>query len=498
MHCVDKDFSVFSILPPYNTIHAHVIKRGHEPEKLSPASVKVYYSAERDMDGSINSTSIGKTNFWDYVEKLFNVKLEPDMGLKGFAMAGLTPHEMEYAADYRMFVAEGIPAVPYDDNGGFDPYPLVKVEAKSLDGKLLAKTATVMPVSDEMNCRACHGSGSGNVEALPKQPENHPDPEKDFRYNILKKHDEKYQDEITQGMLDALRAMGYNYQPSLYQTAKSGTPILCASCHKSNALGTKGVAGVPPLTQAMHDEHAKPIRESGKTGKAACYMCHPGPQTNCERGAMHELDCQNCHGTMENVGKEGREGWYDMPTCQQCHQQGKRYHTVFENDIIDGTLRAIVDTRFATKPDTPIPGKSLYRFSKGHGGLQCSACHGSPHAEYPTIMDKDNQQVIALQGYKGVIRECFVCHKDKVPLTADEGPHGMHTIGQAWVYEHGDYVEDHGYTDCKACHGIDLRGSDLSEIKTTKTFDAEEYGRKTFPAGHKIGCYDCHNGPDED
>ncbi len=499
MHCVDRDFSVFSILPPYNTIHAQVIKRGYEPEKLTDASVKVYYSAAPDNDGSINSTSRDKTNFWDYVEKLFNKKLSPDIGLEGYAMASTTPHHMEFTADYDMFLAEGLPAVPYDDNDlKFDPYPLVKVEVKSLRGTTLATTTTVMPVSDEMNCKACHGSNSGNTDALPKQPENDPDPEKDFRWNVLKKHDEENQAKITQAILDQLASKGYNYQSSLYQTAKNGTPILCSACHKSNALPGSGVNGVPPLTQAMHSKHATPIASSGKTGKAACYMCHPGPKTNCERGAMHELDCQNCHGTMADVGSSNREGWFDMPTCQQCHQQGKRYHTVFENDVIGGTLRQVVNSRFKTKPDTPIPGKSLYRFSKGHGGLQCSACHGSPHAEYPTIMDKDNQQVIALQGYKGNIRECSVCHGTRVPLTANKGPHGMHTIGQAWVEEHGDYVEHYGYTDCKACHGQDLRGSDLSEVKTTKTFDAEEYGRRTFNAGHKIGCYDCHNGPDED
>ncbi len=497
MHCVDKDFSVFSILPPYNTIHAHVIKRGHEPEKLSNASVKVYYSAAYDNDGSINSYSSGKTNFWDYAQKLFNVNLQPEEGLKGFLTQSTTPHEMEFSAKYNMFVAEGIPAVPYDDNGEFDPYPLVKVEAKSLDGKVLASTTTVMPVSDEMNCKACHGSTSGNMEALPTQPENNPDPEKDYRWNILKKHDEENQAKITQAILNQLQSKGYNYQASLYQTAKSGTPILCSACHKSNALPGSGVDGVPPLTQAIHSKHATPIANSGKQGKNACYMCHPGANTNCERGAMHELDCQNCHGTMADVGSSTREGWLDMPTCQQCHQNGERYHTVFKNDVIGGTLRDIVDSRFATEPDTPIQGKSLYRYSKGHGGLQCSACHGSPHAEYPTILDKDNQQVIALQGYKGNIRECFVCHKNEVH-TADEGPHGMHTIGQWWVEEHGDYVEDHGYESCKACHGADLRGSHLSEVKTTKPFNAEEYGTKTFQPGHKIGCYDCHNGPDED
>jgi hypothetical protein len=57
---------------------------------------------------------------------------------------------------------------------------------------------------------------------------------------------------------------------------------------------------------------------------------------------------------------------------------------------------------------------------------------------YPYSLEKENAQIVKLQGYKGTLRECFVCHKDQIPLTADKGPHGMHTIGQEWDDEHGD------------------------------------------------------------
>ena len=497
MHCVDKDFSVFSILPPFNTINAHVIRRGHEPEKLSDNSVKVFYQAQADSDGTINSTSVGKTNFWGYVQSLFGVNLQPDVGLKGFHMASTTPYQMSFLSKYNIFQAEGIPATPYDDNGTKDEYPLVKVVAQDLNGNVLAETTTVMPVSDEMTCIACHGSNSGNTEALPSQPVNDPNPEKDYRWNILRKHDEKHK--ISQNMLNQLANKGYYYQSSLEQTARNGTPVLCAACHKSNALPGSGINGVPPLTQAIHSKHARPVANTGKTGRNACYMCHPGSQTQCLRGAMGNahVECQYCHGTMADVGSSSREGWFDMPKCQQCHQGGHRYKTVFQNDIIGGSLRTVVDNRFATQPDTPIPGKSLYRFSKGHGGLQCETCHGSPHAIYPSSLAKDNIQIQALQGYKGTLRECAVCHKNQVPLTADEGPHGMHTIGQAWVDKHGGYVEKNGYNMCKACHGTNLRGSELSEVKTSKSFNTE-WGTKTFNTGHAVSCYDCHNGPNGD
>ncbi len=97
-----------------------------------------------------------------------------------------------------------------------------------------------------MTCISCHSSKSGNTQALPTTPENDPDLEKDYRWNILKKHDEDVK--ITADMLNKLSAKGYNYQNLLYETAKNGTLILCSACHKSNALPGSGIDGVPPLT----------------------------------------------------------------------------------------------------------------------------------------------------------------------------------------------------------------------------------------------------------
>ena len=45
MHCYDKDFSVFSILPLYNVVHAQVLKVGTTPVVLNNTQVKVTYAA---------------------------------------------------------------------------------------------------------------------------------------------------------------------------------------------------------------------------------------------------------------------------------------------------------------------------------------------------------------------------------------------------------------------------------------------------------------------
>ncbi|MCA9261358.1 MAG: hypothetical protein KDA61_19215, partial [Planctomycetales bacterium] len=165
-------------------------------------------------------------------------------------------------------------------------------------------------------------------------------------------------------------------------------PVLCGSCHADPALGTEGVAGVPSLSHAMHGSHAsrmQPIADMGLGN--ACYACHPGFQTNCQRDVHYEkgIFCVDCHGDMAAVASPFRTPWVDEPLCGNCHQAGHPNY------------------------DFEEPGK-LFKDSRGHGDVHCSACHGSPHAIGPAVTDADNLQAIELQGYAGTIAKCTVCH----------------------------------------------------------------------------------------
>jgi hypothetical protein len=79
MHCGDLDTRISSILPPFQVLLAQVIRKGAEPDILSPNQVDVFYSAVSNPDDPILSKdpntvfrgltadgSIYKTNFWDY------------------------------------------------------------------------------------------------------------------------------------------------------------------------------------------------------------------------------------------------------------------------------------------------------------------------------------------------------------------------------------------------------------------------------------------------
>jgi hypothetical protein len=262
-----------------------------------------------------------------------------------------------------------------------------------------------------------------------------------------------------------------------------------------------GVTGVKPLTTDMHTLHgAQILLSTGKTldqnsaisDLTSCYLCHPGTVTLCKRGAMNTQRCAACHGNLTLVGAATRTGWLDEPSCQMCHNNGLRYTSTFTSK---GVWRQTQDQTFATLPDVPLPGKNLYRYSTGHGSLFCSACHGSQHAEFPSLQANDNVYPKALQGYAARITECSACHST-VPVSPTGGPHGLHTVGQAWVNEggHPSYVNSYGYQSCSYCHGVKYNGSFLSQAKVSRTFTIEGASKK-FAALHQFTCYDCHNGP---
>jgi hypothetical protein len=527
MHCMDgKDYSVASVLPPYNTVFAKLLTKGSQPVPVT-SGVTITYTAMADSTASINTTSYGtstvaqKTNFWSFVRSLFLGQPAPDVGLHNYPVQSTTPNQMTYDSTRGLWTATGVPTVPYDDAGNSKAYPMVQLVAKDSSGNVLATTTTVLAVSDEMSCKNCHGPNT-NPNAMPSGGwiTGYTDAQ-NMKLNMLKKHDDDNQSKITAAMLSELASKGYNYQASLYQTAKNfNNPILCAACHASNALNAAGmntgITGVPALTASMHTMHATVTLPGGTTTldnqtdtANSCYQCHPGVNTKCQRGAMTgtitsmpapynaSVACYSCHGSLSRVGQSSRQGWLDEPNCQMCHQNGTIAASTFTSAFPYGPTATQVtstDTTFATTPNVPSTGYSLYRFSQGHGSTECSACHGSQHAEFPTSQANDNVSSINLQGYAGRITECTVCHST-APSTANGGPHGMHTVGQAWVGAHGDHAAGGGSTQCASCHGADFKGTALSQLLTTKTFNADDYGTKTFSAGHQISCYDCHNGP---
>jgi hypothetical protein len=312
-----------------------------------------------------------------------------------------------------------------------------------------------------------------------------------------------------------LAARGFNPQGLYRGVVADNKPVLCAACHASEVLGAPSYGTFLQLTTSLHSFHAHvmdPVTSmtlDNSANRSACYRCHPGATTKCLRGAMGgaiaadgsmEMQCQSCHGNLSTVGSPNRIGWFMEPNCASCHtgtatsNNGQiRYTSVFTDTNF--TVRVPVNQTFSTQSNTPAGGLSLFRFSGGHGGLQCEACHGSTHAEFPSTHANDNVRNINIQGHAGVMVECSSCHTT-TPTNYVGGPHGMHPVGSAWVSAHPDFTERNGSAQCQACHGTNYRGTMLSRMQADRTLSA--FGTKAFFRGALIGCYTCHKGPGND
>jgi hypothetical protein len=374
----------------------------------------------------------------------------------------------------------------------------------------------VLPVSEETTCSDCHDVGGAGSQRSGITWSQASDREIRTRENILLLHDNMNR-----------------------TTLMASKPVLCAKCHYSPALDLAGTGpqgdqvGKATMSSAMHAYHGNKmqgytdgwIRLGGtpNSDTQACYTCHPGRNTNCLRGAMTEtVNCQNCHGDMKAVGgmtalaaggsidgtNDGkpRRPWMDLPRCQSCHTGDAANYLKLDSSLMasDG-LRTIVafdpsdaaaSPRLAGNKRFAENGGSLFRFSKGHGGIACEGCHNSTHATWSNPVEAHNDNVAAkeLQGHTGTVAECSTCHAPGALALTLNGPHGMHNVADSrWTSGHESLAKSNVLA-CAACHGTNYRGTVLSRTGAARTWSTE-FGTRAVAKGQVVGCYDCHNGP---
>ncbi len=392
------------------------------------------------------------------------------------------------------------------------------------------------------------------------------------KLNILRLHDARHGAAYTNSVGDASPCNPADVQDG--NCIVNQAPVQCSQCHYSPALDltqagpqddpsnlVKGMQQTRhiSMSRAMHFHHGEftdlfpalppPIDNNGNIRsedltndilEQTCYACHPGKRTRCLRGTMFDggMVCQDCHGGMQQVGDDfsasfptlpfpaganldKRVPWASEPGCQACHTGDAINNlagtpgTVVSEDGLR-LLQAWLDTDPSAAPIQAVDQRfaedqSLYRLSKGHGGIMCEGCHGTTHAIWPNPQPEANDNVTAkqLQGFRGTVTECTVCHEpteDGLPIGLG-GPHGMHPLADysgpdhRWNDDHESVFEDLGAAACQTCHGAGGEGTPISRTAADRLLECKnENGTHcpnhdeliTIPKGTPVSCGMCH------
>lgn len=399
MKCITDVDKWISFLHPGSTIEAIVIKRGEKP-KIVSQGIQLTYQIKEGFENPSKYL-----DFWKYGEVFFNKSIPENVGVEGKRLNGT----FEWDEKQKVFRASGLPVSPYREDGTYDPYPILSVELIDLKTKkVLQKTKLVVPVSTEFRCYVCH-EGEPRFRGIAGFSEK-------TAINILKLHDK-------------------NHKTNLYKQALKGKPIFCQNCHPDFIVKSEGIKGHNSFSASIHGWHANYIFYKDSRACNFCHPDHPEGNTRCYRDIHKKLglECIDCHGDLDThaasllLGEEGsrtarlllsnlnprlpltsinpRKPWINEPDCLNCHK---------------GFLKPSKETKAYNNWTASF--LTLYRSRKDNTGkIPCIACHGPPHAVYPSFnpygKNKDNLQPLQYQKNPlpiGANFKCEVCHKKKM------------------------------------------------------------------------------------
>lgn len=361
MHCADLDSRIASILPPFNVLHAQVLKMGARPVLMSKAGASVFYAAASNpTDPALANAPVlaangnpFKSNAGGKIVATYAPLYPPGL------LATFFPATSTRKGDLGLPVPDL--AQLYLGNGAlsFNQATMPSVTASAFDKTsgvpvtfqtkpYVANTAQPFRVFDAswpMFTKLPFGYVAPNVnwfaaEGIPMAPSADPaygtvlpwvSEEWAADVNIVRLHDRKHGTKLF---------TGYNAV-----TGIALRPVLCQTCHYSPALdlaqgGPQSGNGLEQtlhetMSRVMHNNHGllqvngTPLfplmpppddpRRSATPGagpdnaftesvlQATCYQCHPGQRTKCLRGTMFSNAgsvCQDCHGQMTQVGND--------------------------------------------------------------------------------------------------------------------------------------------------------------------------------------------------
>ena len=250
----------------------------------------------------------------------------------------------------------GIPVAAFDDFGRGNPYPMVRVQARVTTGTVLSTVDTVLPISGEASCTNCHSDPTDVQDSRTSDPTDalltaglpvatsldDPDTTMPARVsveyvsdiNVLRLRDLKHGANYVKTTcnaegIDCLADATKKDTCTIGATRPNGTascltkkalvqkkPVVCQVCHYTPApiqdAATGAIANQPTRLAALEN---------------SCYQCHPGKNTQCQRGPMFNggMLCSDCHGSMAQFGNDFSRNV--SPRTPGAFQPGKDFYT---------------------------------------------------------------------------------------------------------------------------------------------------------------------------
>ncbi len=261
------------------------------------------------------------------------------------------------------FEAAGIPFAAYDDSGRENAYPLVRVQAKSPGGNLLATVDTVLPISGEASCKNCHADPSEFPASRTSQPtaalvaaglpvaSQLDDPDGD---SLPVDVSVEYATDI-----NVLRLHDLTHGAKYVDTANNPTPCdISANGGDGDATCLTNLALVQNKSVVCQVCHYTPALDLAQLGPLA------GPPGTVANG-RNQLAHQSNSRVMHNHHGQFTDLFPSMPAPQQQ---------------ADGTitnqaerLAVLEDTCYQCHPGTNV---QCLRGAMFNGGMLCNDCHG--------------------------------------------------------------------------------------------------------------------------
>ena len=317
--------------------------------------------------------------------------------------------------------------------------------ARDSSGAVLATTDIVLPVSDEMDCRSCHASGSGPAAQPPARLGERPRP--------AARHAAQHPAPArrSQGDAGSKAHSRPRYDPPGSSTATvDGKPILCAGCHAvGGAAGPRAHRAYRRSRKSIHGLHAGVVDPTtnltldSSSNRTACYRCHPGSTTRCLRGAMGaavaadgtlEMQCQSCHGSMSTVAATHADRVAErtgLPELPHRHRHQQQRPDPLHLGVRCTRTRA---RRRSTRPSPPIriPRRRASRSTASRRAMAGSSARPAMARRtrsFPARIATTTSRASSTKGTWACWWNASAA-TGRSPSTVNGGPHGMHPVGQ--------------------------------------------------------------------